>query len=548
MQGEGLDKAREYAIKEAQKATYRDTNVFSQAVSKLGRYRGDVKLLKAGSTLVEGILPFRKTPANILVRGLEYSPLGLLKSITYDAAGVLLNAKMQEAQANGKAITPAMRRMQSLVTPMTGAEMIDHLSAGLTGTGLTLLGILLAGAGLVRLVGHGDDDDKKSAFDKLLGHQHYALEIGGTSITLDWLAPEALPLFVGVNLAEEARQSRDGLKMEDLLNAVSNISEPLLEMSCLQGVNSLLENLQSTKSDGMSPLMGFLSSAATSYLTQYVPTVFGKAERLFEDKRYRTYRDSNSFLTGGLQYTLGQVSAKIPGWDYHQVPYIDAWGREETTGNFVTKIFNNFVNPAFVKTINEEDMETELLRLYDLFKDDGVTIFPSAAKRSVSSNGEEKDLTMGEFETYAKAQGGTAYTVIGHMVDTAAYKELPDELKVKAVDNAYTYAHQTALTTVGLDVSQNENWVNKAMDAKKQGISPDQYIIAKAAISDVEGIKDKGGKTIDNSSGLLKMQAIYNIPGLSDAQRKYLFGCFGVGKKVIDYSKSQVESELRKMR
>lgn len=435
-----------------------------------------------------------------------------------------------------------------MVTPMTGAEMIDHLSAGLTGTGLTLLGILLAGAGLVRLVGHGDDDDKKSAFDKLLGHQHYALEIGGTSITLDWLAPEALPLFVGVNLAEEARQSRDGLKMEDLLNAVSNISEPLLEMSCLQGVNSLLENLQSTKSDGMNPLMGFLSSAATSYLTQYVPTVFGKAERLFEDKRYRTYRDSNSFLTGGLQYTLGQVSAKIPGWDYHQVPYIDAWGREETTGNLWTKIFNNFVNPAFVKTINEEDMETELLRLYDLFKDDGVTIFPSAAKRSVSSNGEEKDLTMGEFETYAKAQGGTAYTVIGHMVDTAAYKELPDELKAKAVDNAYTYAHQTALTTVGLNVSENENWVNKAMDAKKQGISPDQYIIAKAAISDVEGIKDKDGKTIDNSSGLLKMQAIYNIPSLSDAQRKYLFGCFGVGKKVIDYSKSQVESELRTMR
>lgn len=544
--GEGLEGARAYAIKEAQKATYRDTNVFSQAVSKLGRYRGDSKLLKAGSMAVEGILPFRKTPANILVRGLEYSPLGLLKSITHDAAGVLLNAKMQEAQANGKDITPAMRRMQNLVTPMTAAEMIDHLSAGLTGTGLAALGVLLASMGLVR--GHGDDDDKKSAFDKLLGHQHYALEIGGTSITLDWLAPEALPFFVGVNLAEEAKKSKDGLKMEDLLNAVSNISEPLLEMSCLQGVNSLLENWQSTKSDGMNPLMGALTSAVTSYVTQYVPTVFGKAERLFEDKRYRTYRDSNSFLTGGMQYTLGQISAKIPGWDYHQVPYIDAWGREEATSNFGVRVFNNFVNPAFVKTVKEEDMETELLRLYDLFKDDKVTLFPSAAKRSVSSNGESKDLTMNEYVTYAKAQGGTAYAVIGHMVDTAAYKELPDALKAEAVDDAYTYAHQTALTTVGLEVGEKENWVNKAMDAKKQGISPDQYIIAKVVAGECKSITDKDGKAIDNSSGLLKMQAIYKIPGLSDTQRKYLFGCVGVGSKVIGYSRQQVNDALAEMK
>lgn len=86
--GKGIEAAREYAIREAQKATYRDTNAFSQMISDLGRYRGDNKMKRLGSTLAEGILPFRKTPANILVRGVEYSPIGFLKSISYDLVQV----------------------------------------------------------------------------------------------------------------------------------------------------------------------------------------------------------------------------------------------------------------------------------------------------------------------------------------------------------------------------------------------------------------------------------------------------------------------------
>ena len=71
-------------MKEAQKATYRDTNAFSTAISQLGRYEGKNPVKKGISTVMEGILPFRKTPANILARGLEYSPAGIIKSLTYD--------------------------------------------------------------------------------------------------------------------------------------------------------------------------------------------------------------------------------------------------------------------------------------------------------------------------------------------------------------------------------------------------------------------------------------------------------------------------------
>lgn len=79
--GKGMDKARAYAVQEAQKATYRDTNALSQAISDLCRYRGKGPVGKGISTVMEGVLPFRKTPANILARGLEYSPAGLLKGL-----------------------------------------------------------------------------------------------------------------------------------------------------------------------------------------------------------------------------------------------------------------------------------------------------------------------------------------------------------------------------------------------------------------------------------------------------------------------------------
>ena len=83
---EAKNKAQTYAIKEAQKATYRDSNDFSDFVSRIGKnYNGNNKVLKAVNVGVEGVLPFKKTPANILARGIEYSPIELVKALSYDA-------------------------------------------------------------------------------------------------------------------------------------------------------------------------------------------------------------------------------------------------------------------------------------------------------------------------------------------------------------------------------------------------------------------------------------------------------------------------------
>lgn len=517
--GKGIEAAREYAIREAQKATYRDTNAFSQMISDLGRYRGDNKMKRLGSTLAEGILPFRKTPANILVRGVEYSPIGFLKSISYDL--------VQVQKGN-----------------MQATEMIDRAAAGLTGTGLMMLGLYMAKEGILR--GSGGDDEKKKKFDELQGHQEYALELpNGTSITLDWLAPEALPFFVGANLYEQMQANNGYLTMSDMLQAASNVTDPLLSMSCLQSLNDVFDAVGYASSGDTNALTSAVASAATSYLTQGIPTVFGQAERTGESTRMTTYTDKNKFLTPDMQYALGKASARIPGVDYGQIPFIDAWGRTENSGGVVARAFNNFANPAYTSKVSGSKMEDELSRLYEATGE--AKVLPQRAPKSFTVNKENKQLTGEEYVKYATKRGQTSYKIVSELTGLASYKSMSDGDKADAVAKAYEYANIVGKMSVSN--YQTDGWAAKAIDTvKKTGISEAQYIALYLAKGGIESLKDKNGDTISNSEGLQIMELVYQQKGLSDKQRAALFEDFGVGKSIRHWNRARVDEQLAIMR
>jgi hypothetical protein len=517
--GKGIEAAREYAIREAQKATYRDTNAFSQMISDLGRYRGDNKMKRLGSTLAEGILPFRKTPANILVRGVEYSPIGFLKSISYDL--------VQVQKGN-----------------MQATEMIDRAAAGLTGTGLMMLGLYMAKEGILR--GSGGDDEKKKKFDELQGHQEYAMELpNGTSITLDWLAPEALPFFVGANLYEQMQANNGYLTMSDMLQAASNVTDPLLSMSCLQSLNDVFDAVGYASSGDTNALTSAVASAATSYLTQGIPTVFGQAERTGESMRMTTYTDKNKFLTPDMQYALGKASARIPGVDYGQIPFIDAWGRTENSGGVAARAFNNFANPAYTSKVSGSKMEDELSRLYEATGE--TKVLPQRAPKSFTVNKENKQLTGEEYVKYATKRGQTSYKIVSELTGLASYKSMSDGDKADAVAKAYEYANIVGKMSVSN--YQTDGWAAKAIDTvKKTGVSEAQYIALYLAKGGIESLKDKNGDTISNSEGLQIMELVYQQKGLSDKQRAALFEDFGVGKSIRHWNRARVDEQLAIMR
>lgn len=420
---ETIIKAQTTAIKEAQKATYRDTNWFSAQVSRLGKVDN-----KVAAMLIEGVLPFKKTPANILARAVEYSPVGLIKSLALDT-------KKVKAYVNG-----------DIENGMSPAEFIDDISAGLTGSALMGLGILLASWGV--LSGGDDDDEKQNYFDELSGKQNYALSIGGMSITLDWLAPESMPLFVGVELFNSlSSKNEDKGFLQNLMSSVMSLSTPMFEMSMLQSVNDLFDNLAYIK-QGQGTFK-IVSSMAANYISQYFPTLFGQGERAFgETQRETTYVDRNSAVGSELQYMWGKIANKIPFYDFSQIPYIDAWGRTEETGNLFERTLNNFVNPAYVKKERPTEIDGELERLYDLGE---TSVYPSRAKTNTKINGEY--LTADEYVKYATTKGQTSYELAQGVINSAAYSGAADPEKAYMLKYVYSYADHIAKYEVNNDYS-----------------------------------------------------------------------------------------------
>lgn len=483
-----LSSAREYAGQEALKATFNDRNRFSDAVASIGSYRGDNVFKKAGSEFVSAVLPFRRTPANILVRGFEYSPLGLAKGLTYD----LIQVKKKN---------------------MTGAEAIDNIAAGLTGSVLMALGGLLAAAGIV--TGGEGDDEKQAALNDLTGGQTYALNLpGGGSVTLDWLAPEALPFFMGVQAMESFGEQ--GLTGDTIAKAFSSISEPMLEMSMLQSLNDLIDSV--TYSDMKVP--GLVGSALISYLAQAIPTIGGQIERTSQDKRYSSYTNKDSALPTDVQYALGKVSARIPGWDFQQIPYIDAWGREEETGSLLNRAFNNFINPAYTSSINVTAVDEEIQRLYSQLGDGSVV--PSRADKSFTVNKETVYLSGDQYVEYATKKGQTAYDLLDEFIRSSSYKSMSDSEKADAVKDVYKYAD--AVGKVAVSDYKPDGWVAKVMDgADTVGLEPWEYIIYNIAYDMAESELDEDGKTIPGSKQEKVIEAIDDMSWLSEEQKSWLF-------------------------
>ena len=483
--------AQEFAIREAQQATYRDMNAFSEFITRSGRLQNsENKVDRAIGYLVEGVLPFKKTPANIALRAVEYSPVGLVKALTYDLA--------QVQRGN-----------------MTAAEAIDHLSAGLVGTGLVAFGALLASQGLIS--GGGSGDDKQDDFNDLQGGQDYALNVGDYSFTLDWLAPEALPFFVGVelfnNVIDRKEAGDDVRPLEEVWDALGRIADPMLEMSMLQSLNDMIDDIRYSDN-------GFASlavNALTSYLGQFLPTIGGQIERTMEDTRQTTYIDRDSWIPNSFQMLLGRWANKIPGVEFQQQDYIDAWGRTESTGdNPLIRALNNFLNPAYVSERQTSALESELQRLYDLGEGyEGV--FPSRAQTSTKINDEY--LTGEEYTNLQRTRGQTAYDILSGFVGTDAYNNMTDEQKAKFIDRVYTYASDMGKVAAGANLEDSDRWIRAASKAQEEvGMDPGKFVELysyKSSIDNADDDADAGIKQgrwedyVDSRTDLTDQQKQY---------------------------------------
>ena len=327
--------------------------------------------------------------------------------------------------------------------------------------------------------------------NKLTGHQNYALELDGKSYTLDWLAPEALPVFVGVELfKEKADGSKSG---DDLFKPITRITEPVLEMSMLQSLNDIIDSV-GYKNDGK--LWTLLASAATSYLTQYVPTLGGQIERTFGEKtQQRSYTDKNSPIPTDIQYALAKAMNKTPG-EYAQVEYVDEWGRKHDTGSFIERMFTNFFSPGYYSKVNETEVDKMLKDLYEATGD--TAVYPAAAEKDITVDKEAHRLTKDQYTSFSETLGTTRYDMLESLRNDPAFKSLSDADKANVVKGVYEYAKGVAEQKIYPE-KDVDTWIKDAGKAKSNfGLNPTEYLMLyKQYGSSMLSGEDKQAKAIE---------------------------------------------------
>ena len=438
-----VEAARAYAIEEAQKATYRNTTALSEALSQFGRYEGDNPVKRAGSFVADALFPFRKTPANILTTGLDYSPVGLVKSVK-------------------KALWDVRRGN------CTAADAVDSLASGLTGTGIFALGAYLAAEGLLHV--RAGDDDKEEAFEKSMGGQDYAIQIGDKSYTLDWAVPAAMPLFAGAAIMESAQKG--GGTFDGVANAILGMQDVVLETSMLSSLNDLIANI----SYADSPVLYIADKAISSYAGQYIPTAGSKVASVFDDTVRKSYVEKGTGqLSSDVNYFLQGAAKKVPGVRNQLQPSIDLWGNEVSNGSAPERVFQSFLSPGFLKAQDNSPATQEIRRLAKATGDS--TVYPAAAEKSYTVKGESRTLTGEEYTRYAKAMGQTRKELVEAAVKLPAYKSMSNAEKADYIQNVYKYARETARQQVDPKYEPSAKWIENAKTSKRDiGVSTGEFL------------------------------------------------------------------------
>lgn len=381
------------------------------------------------------VLPFVKTPANILDKAIDYSPIGGIQGVYK----LVKNLKNPETLA------------------LSQKEIVDQLGRSLTGTALIGLGMKLYDEGLIN--GSGASDGEAAALEKQAGKMPYSLKIGNTYNSIDWIQPAAIPLMVGADIAKAKKENKSsgetgsmlGDLLENISNAVTKGGATVFDQSLLTGVADLFTgNSQSSGENFMKGLGNSIANAAQ----QFVP--FNSALKSINDIVDPISRDA--YDSDFMQRNINQVKNKIPGLSTSLPEKVDTLGntQEKFYGDGLLKAFNSLINPGKTSIYSPTNAEKVAL---DLYNKSGETIqMPRYAPKTITytnSTGKKQTLAL------SGKDKNDLQRIMGKATESA-YSRLPSNFSSMSDDKKAQYL-QKILTEI--------NQKSKEELLRKKGIS-----------------------------------------------------------------------------
>lgn len=532
-------------------------NLFNTiGVGKSGKKMGKLDIKEFG--LGDLVQKYTQVPGALITRAIEFSPTGYLKAI-YNTAQFVKAFKSEKvkaqaaetAAARAEANPDRARQVRQAFRAKTEAEQarvetnrLQRKAAlafgqATTGTGIIAAFAMLAAKGLLKRADDEDDADAKalkasegisgtqlnlSALGRWIEGESPDWKTGDDLMSFEFLEPLNALMTIGALVAKD---NVDASFWEKVGNyggdSMEALYQSILEIPTMQTIQTVQSTVQYHDEDGALPLWAEIPfEVARGSVTGFIPSPLRQAAQASDEVYRETYGDKNIW-----NQTKSSVQNSIPGARNRLDPKLDNFGQAKKLESTARNVLNAFVNPGSLRTYRQSTVSKELDRVYA--ETDDANIYPdrnAPYTTSYTKDGKKKDfeLTADERQAYQRSRGQTTYRLMQDVMNDPVYKHLSAEDRGEVLTQVKGYSNYVAkkefLSAHGESYSDDK--YEKYSAALQTGMTLSQYLTAKDAVDEAEGVIDpKTGKT---KSGTKMADAIEIIDGfdLTPEQKDFM--------------------------
>lgn len=408
----------EAAMMDAARATFQDENFASKALSKISKAVNVVSTLGITDQYGLGsvVLPFTQVPGSILMRGVEWSPIGAIRA-SYE----LLRGPLTRQEFRQK-------------------EFVDAFSRAMLGSVGVATGLWLYKIGVVTALPEEDDDLEKMRQASGLGQfrlnaaalkralitgnwwARQVPEDGDVTVNYDWLQPNAMSLAMGAAVGQrqevDRREALRGLSSPVSGGAGLTVAAGRAAVRTLEEQPLLMGLARYGRDIGREGVMTGTAMQALDAPGMFVPTFIGQVGQLM-DNQVRETRAG-----GPLAQTVNRLMARIPGLSEKFPARYDIFGEAQARYSYGgNSLFNVMLNPAFLDRVK---MNPALREMESVFAATGDrSALPRRAPVKLAFGGGRVDLTNEQISQYQFLSGQLAVRAYANLAASPAFAKAP---------------------------------------------------------------------------------------------------------------------------
>jgi len=380
--------------------------------TKLGDIARGIQKLPGG----EIIVPFGRTPSAVAMQIVNYSPVGIVKTII-------------ENIGKGR---------------MDRRAFAQGLGRGITGTAVLVIGAALYDNNQITL--DRPTNEKERKLWELEGRQANTVKVGDKWRTVQSFGPAGNLLIIGGHFQRAFEES--GSPTEAMSEALIGSGKSFTEQTFMRGVNQFVGALADPERSA--------SFVVGNTISSIVPTIVSDVARATDVKERRA------------ETVPEKIMARIPGARQTLEPQVTVLGEEkEPTANPLELM----LDPTRPSKEISSPVITELRRLWD----EGWEVSPSL----LGTRTGYEVLSKQENTQLWKRAGSITNDALDILITNPLYNDLPDETKADAISKIITGSQTAAKTEMvvkkltGLDGKELTDMI---FELRKSGLATQDII------------------------------------------------------------------------